>query len=90
MLICSLKLKQNPSSREQKNVRELRSHWRVWQGRRGKVGLASWKDYEDLGKMEEAEEYNKEAREGLKVLGKLEKDNLCEADFNILLNYVDS
>ena len=57
---------------------EARSVWRL-----GRV-------MKDQGKMEEAEKYDKQARELRRVLGKPEKDDLCEADFNALLNYVDS
>lgn len=57
---------------------EARSTWRI-----GRI-------MEGLGRIEEAKKYDREAREGRIALGKLEKDNICEADFNILLNYVDS
>lgn len=40
----------------------------------------------DQGHREEEERYYQEARIGLKALGKLSKDNMCEEDFNILLN----
>jgi len=56
----------------------LRSSWRLGQIMR------------ELQKTEEAEAYEEEVREGWEFLKLPHKTDLCEADFNILLNYSDS
>jgi hypothetical protein len=56
----------------------LRSSWRLGQIMR------------ELQKTEEAEAYEKKVREGWEFLKLPQKTDLCEADFNMLLNYADS
>lgn len=56
----------------------LRSSWRLGQIMRNQQRIS------------EAEAYEKEVREGWEALQLPSKADLCEADFNILLNYGDS
>lgn len=57
---------------------EARSAWRI-----GKL-------LESQSRSNEAEAYFSEARLGLEALGRPTEGELCEHDFNVLINYVDS
>lgn len=57
---------------------EARTAWRI-----GKV-------LEDLGRSSDAEKYYEEARQGLETLVRPAQTELCEKDFEGLLNYCDS
>lgn len=57
---------------------EARSAWRI-----GKL-------LESQNQSKEAEAYFSEAKLGLEALGRPTEGELCERDFNVLINYVDS
>ena len=57
---------------------EARSAWRI-----GKL-------LDSQNRSDEAEAYFSEAKLGLKALGRPTERELCEHDFNVLINYVDS